>query len=294
MKQTAVKKAVIPVAGFGARFLPYTKAVPKMMLTIIDKPVLQIIVEEAVQSGIQEILFIVGRHSEIIRDYFTENRELSSALKISSGGKYLSLLDEITGLARYSFIEQTEQKGTAHAVALAEQFACGEPFLLMFGDDLMYNDGETVSSQLISAFEKTGKTVLGCNRVPIEDVPKYASVEFSDSSGRIYYADKITEKPPIEQVKSNLAPLGRYVCAPEVFDYIKKIKPGANGELQITDAFDLLAREGRAVAYEFEGKRYDTGDKLGYLKAVVEYSLRDERFGAAFNDYLKQLYGKED
>lgn len=284
-----VKKAVIPVAGFGTRFLPFTKAVPKMMLPIIDKPVLQIIAEEAVASGIEEILFIVGRHAEIIENYFTEDKEIESLLQKPSLECVKKRTEQVAQLAKFSFILQEEQKGTAHAVALAKQFACGEPFLLMFGDDLMYNEGTPVSLQLIKAFEETGKTVIGCKRVPFDDVPKYASVEFNEVNGRKHSITRIVEKPKREDVKSNLSPLGRYVCRSDIFDYIERTPVGANGEYQITDTFDLQAKDGVALAYEFEGVRYDTGDKLGYLKAVVEYSVRDKEFGEAFSQYLKEF-----
>ncbi len=284
-----VTKAVIPVAGFGTRFLPITKAVPKMMLPILDKPILQIIAKEAADSGITDILFIVGRHAEIIEQYFSADEELYARLEGDKYTKIMGKVKEVEGIANYFFTVQDKQLGTAHAVNLAKDFIGGEPFLLMFGDDLMYNDGKPVSAQLIEAYERTGKTVLGCKSVDINDVPKYASVEYSKQDGKLYFADKITEKPPLSQVKSTLAPLGRYVCTPDVFEYISKISPGANGELQITDAFDLQARDGRAVAYEFEGARYDTGDKLGYLKAVVEYALRDEDLGEEFKEYINGI-----
>ena len=284
-----IRKAVIPVAGFGTRFLPFTKSVPKMMLPVIDKPVLQIIVEEAVESGIDEVLFIVGNHSDIIEDYFSFDEELVSRLKDPSKRPYREAVERVSSLAKFSYVVQEEQKGTAHAVALAKDFTAGEPFLLMFGDDLMYNPSKPVSLQLIETYYKTGKTVLGCKRVPKEDVPKYASVEYSRVENGIYEMSRIVEKPPLSQVKSDLAPLGRYVCDADIFDYIGKIGLGAGGEYQITDAFDLQAKDGRAVAYEFEGVRYDTGDKFGYLKAVVEYSLRDGEYGARFSEYLKSI-----
>ena len=283
-----IKKAVIPVAGFGTRFLPFTKSVPKMMLPIIDKPVLHIIVQEAVDSGIEEVLFIVGQHSDIISDYFTENERLNEMLSNNGKEEYFAEVESVTKLAEFSFITQREQKGTAHAVSLAKDFTAGEPFLLMFGDDLMYSENKPVSAQLIDAYFKTGKTVLGCKKVPIADIPKYASVEYDKVDGRIYNMTRITEKPSPENIKSDLAPLGRYVCDPDIFKYIERIGIGANGEYQITDAFDLQAHDGRAVAYEFDGTRYDTGDKLGYLKAVVDFALRDETFGKDFKDYIAE------
>lgn len=284
-----VRKAVIPVAGFGTRFLPFTKAVPKMMLPVIDKPVLQIIVEEAIQSGIEEILFIVGRHADIIESYFTEDEEITRLLQKPNMQKYKEIVSSITGLAKFSFVVQTEQMGTAHAVSLAEEFVGGEPFLLMFGDDLMYSKQIPVSKQLIDVYCTVGKTVIGCKKVPFEDVPKYATVELSNIDGRIGEVSRIVEKPSPSEVISNLAPLGRYVCCGDIFDYIRKTPVGKNGEYQITDTYALLAKEGKLVSYEFEGVRYDTGDKLGYLKAVVEYSLRSDEFGDEFKKYLEEL-----
>jgi len=288
-----VKKAVIPVAGFGTRFLPFTKAVPKMMLPVIDKPVLQIIAEEAAESGIEEILFIVGRHAEIIKSYFTEDEEINELVKKPSLSAFKEKVQAITGLAEYSFAIQEEQRGTAHAVALAEEFAAGEPFLLMFGDDLMYNPNCPVSKQLIQAYERVGQTVIGCKRVPFEDVPKYATVELGNTDGRLGEVVRIVEKPALKDVISNLAPLGRYVCSGDIFNYIRKTPVGKNGEYQITDTFALLSNEGKLYSYEFEGKRYDTGDKLGYLKAVVEFSMRDEEFGKVFTEYLKEITNEE-
>ena len=288
-----VVKAVIPVAGFGTRFLPYTKAVPKMMLPIIDKPVLQVIVEEAAASGIEEILFIVGYRSEIIKDYFAENVELKSRLADKNASDSVSGVEKLCNRVKFYFTEQKEQLGTAHAISLAEQFVNGQPFLLMFGDDLMYTEGETVSSQLISAYCHTGKTVLGCKRVSEADIVKYASCEYDGNDGRVYNLTKIIEKPAENEVKSTLAPLGRYVCTPDIFDYIRKIGKGKNGEYQITDAFDLQAADSRVVAYEFEGSRYDTGDKLGYLKAVVDYALKDEKLGEDFLEFLKSTVSEK-
>lgn len=282
---TKIKKAVIPVAGFGTRFLPITKSVPKMMLPIIDKPILQLIVEEAVQSGIEEILFVVGRNADVITEYFSRDIELEQKLaKVSS--ESLDKVSAVSSLARYSFVVQNEQRGTAHAVSLARDFVGNEPFLLMFGDDLMYNPQNPVSKQLIEAFYKYEKTVIGCQNVPVEDVPKYASIEYNGCDGRAYFATKIVEKPKPGEFKSTLAPLGRYVCRADIFDYIDKLSVGANGEYQITDAYDLQMAEGLAVAYDFEGVRYDTGDKFGYIKAFTDFVLADNAFAEKYIDYL--------
>lgn len=288
-----VTKAVIPVAGFGTRFLPITKAVPKMMLPIIDKPILQLISEEAADSGITQILFIVGQNHEVIEEYFAgDDSDILERLSHPSKRELYAAVEHVSEIAEFSFAVQREQLGTAHAVAIAEDFVGGEPFLLMFGDDLMYNFGDTVSSQLLRVYERTGKTVIGCKRVPMKDVSKYASVEYDVQDGRTYNITRITEKPAPGEIKSNLAPLGRYVCTPDIFDLIRTLPVGANGEYQITDAFNLLSMAGRAVAYEFEGDRYDTGDKLGYLKAVVDYALRDDDLGVEFKKFLASVFDR--
>jgi UTP--glucose-1-phosphate uridylyltransferase len=289
-----VTKAVIPVAGFGTRFLPYTKSVPKMMLPIIDKPVLQFIVEEAVNSGITDILFVVGQHSEIIEGYFRNAPDLLNRLEADKYEEIRNELNKIVNQANYTFVVQNEQKGTAHAVALAESFANGEPFLLMFGDDLMRSEALPVSAQLISAYEQTGKTVLGCKKVSLDSITMYASAEYDAVDGRLYNLTKITEKPEISLVKSTLAPLGRYVCSNDIFDYIRKIGPGKNNEYQVTDAFNLQALDGKAVAYEFEGVRYDTGDKLGYLTAFVDFAMKDPELGRDFTNFIISKSDKRD
>mgnify|MGYP002771867412 CR=1 FL=1 len=229
-----VRKAVIPVAGYGTRFLPYTKAVPKPLLPILNKPAIQIISEEVVESGIEEILFIVGYKKDIIESHFNS---------------------------------------------------------VLFGDDVMYSDnGRPVIGQLIDIYEKYGKTVLGCKRVSMDDISKYASVEFDKIlENDVYNMVKVTEKPKKEDAKSDLAPLGRYICSPDIFDIIRTLKPGANNEYQFTDALDAEAHKNGAVAYVFHGTRYDMGDRLGYLKANIEYGLRDEELGGKLKGYLKEL-----
>ena len=260
-----VRKAVIPVAGYGTRFLPYTKAVPKPLLPILNKPAIQVISEEVVESGIEEILFVVGYKKEIIESHFDSAPELEKV-----------------------------QNGTASAVALAEDFVNGEPFAVLFGDDVMYSDsGRPVIGQLIDIYEKYGKTVLGCKRVSMDDISKYAAVEFDEVlEPDVYRMTKVTEKPKKEEAKSDLAPLGRYVCTPEIFDIIRDLKPGANGEYQFTDALDEMARTDGAIAYAFHGTRYDMGDRFGYLTANIEYGLRDEELRAKLTNYIKELAEK--
>lgn len=284
-----VKKAVIPVAGYGTRFLPYTKAVPKAMLPILNKPAIQVISEEVVSSGITDILFVVGYRSEVLEAHFAKSNRLDEALL---AGKKFALYDAVKypeTMARISFVEQKSLNGTAKAIEIAENFVNNEPFAILFGDDVMYNDGTPVIGQLIDKFEKTGKSVVGCKEVPLEDVPKYASVEYTEKIGELYKVSGIIEKPPIEKVKSRISPLGRYVVTPKIFDIIKTLTPTVNNEYQLTDALDKLAKSEGLNALIFEGKRYDMGNRLGYLKANIEFGLRDEELAAPLKEYLKTL-----
>lgn len=284
-----VRKAVIPVAGYGTRFLPYTKAVPKAMLPILNKPAIQIISEEVVKSGITDILFVVGYRSEVLEAHFAKSNRLDEVLL---AGKKFALYDAVKypeTMARISFVEQKALNGTAKAVEIAEHFVNNEPFAILFGDDVMYNDGAPVIGQLVECFEKTGKSVVGCKEVPLEDVPKYASVEYSEQNGNLYKVSGIIEKPPIEKVKSRISPLGRYVVTPKIFDIIKTLTPTVNNEYQLTDALDNLAKTEGLNALIFDGKRYDMGSRLGYLKANIEFGLRDEELSAELKAYLKTL-----
>lgn len=284
-----VRKAVIPVAGYGTRFLPYTKAVPKAMLPILNKPAIQVISEEVVKSGITDILFVVGYRSEVLEAHFAKSNRLDEVLL---AGKKFALYDAVKypeTMARISFVEQKALNGTAKAVEIAENFVNNEPFAILFGDDVMYNDGAPVIGQLVECFEKTGKSVVGCKEVPLEDVPKYASVEYGEQNGNLYKVSGIIEKPPIEKVKSRISPLGRYVVTPKIFDIIKTLTPTVNNEYQLTDALDRLAKTEGLNALIFDGKRYDMGSRLGYLKANIEFGLRDEELSAELKAYLKTL-----
>jgi len=285
-----VRKAVIPVAGYGTRFLPFTKAVPKPMLPILNKPALQIIAEEVVNSGITDILFIVGYKKEILESHFEKAEELESMLESKGKLDFLKEVQYPTNMANIKCVIQEVQNGTASAVALAEEFVNGEPFAVLFGDDVMYNAERPVTGQLIDVYEKYGKTVLGCKRVGFDAVTKYAAVEFDKVlEDDVYNMVKVTEKPKKEEAKSDLAPLGRYVCSPDIFNIIRDLKAGANGEYQFTDALDIEASKNGALAYVFKGTRYDMGDRLGYLKANIEYGLRDEELGDKLKEYLKEL-----
>lgn len=284
-----VRKAVIPVAGYGTRFLPYTKAVPKAMLPILNKPAIQIITEEVIKSGITEVLFVVGYKKEIIESHFGKADELEKVLLEKGKDEFYKSIKYPETMAKFHFVLQEELNGTAKAVEVAKDFVNGEPFAILFGDDVMYNDGTPVIGQLINLFEKTGKTIVGCKNVSREDVTKYASVIYDNCENNVYNAIEIIEKPKLEDVKSTISPLGRYVTTPEIFDIFKQLKPSASNEYQLTDALDILAKNGQVKALVFDGKRYDMGNRLGYLKANIEFGLRDSELSNDLKTYLKDL-----
>lgn len=285
-----VRKAVIPVAGYGTRFLPFTKAVPKPMLPILNKPALQIISEEVANSGITDILFIVGYKKEILESHFDAAPELEKMLADKGKTDYLEEVVYPEHMAKFTYKVQEVQNGTASAINLAKEFVGDEPFAVLFGDDVMYNETRPVIGQLIDVYEKYGKTVLGCKRVSMDVISKYASVEYDKIlENDVYNMTKVTEKPKKEEAKSDLAPLGRYVCSPGIFRIIDNLKPGANNEYQFTDALDLIARSEGSLAYVFDGTRYDMGDRFGYLKANIEYGLRDAELKDKLKEYLKEL-----
>ncbi len=284
-----IKKAVIPVAGFGTRFLPYTKAVPKAMLPILNKPAIQIILEEVVNSGIDEVLFVVGYKKEVIENHFIPQTELENVLLGKDKNEFYDAIKYPEKIAKIQFVQQTELNGTAKAIEIAKDFVGNEPFAILFGDDVMYNDGRPVIGQLIDVFNKTGKSVIGCKHVDKKDVPKYASVEYSSKDNNEYLVTKITEKPKLEDVKSTLSPLGRYVVTPDVFEIISNLKPTVNDEYQLTDALSIIASTSGMIALDFDGVRYDMGNRFGALKANIEFGLRDSEISADLKNYLKNL-----
>lgn len=288
MKQ--VKKAIIPVAGYGTRLLPETKALPKPMYPVLNKPSVQYIIQEAVDSGIEEVILIVGQHKEILKAHFSPAPELENVLK--TGGKQ-DLYNSVVypqNMCKITYIEQTEQLGTGHAVLIAEEHIGNEPFAVLFGDDVMANHGgKPVLRQLIDAYEKRDETVIAVKNVGFELVSKYASVEYKSNSGREYDVTKITEKPAPGTAKSDLSPLGRYVLKEGFFDVLRRIPRGKNGEYQLTDALDLEAKERGLIAYNFEGSRYDMGDVFGCLHANVETALSSPELKDKVKAYLKNL-----
>lgn len=289
-----IRKAVIPAAGFGTRFLPETKAMPKEMLPIVDKPTIQYIVEEIRASGIEQILIISGHAKRAIEDHFDSSPELEQHLYES--GK-IDLLREVRKVAsvKIHYTRQQYMRGLGDAILCAKDFIDGEPFGVILGDDVVYNaNGEPALRQLMDQYEKTGGTVIGCQVVRPEMVSSYGIVDGkpTDDPNLLKVKDMI-EKPSMEEAPSRFAALGRYVITPDVFEVLEQTKPGKGGEIQLTDALRVMARNGSVYAYNFTGKRYDTGNKLGYLKATVEFALRRPDLGPQFREYLKKLLADE-
>lgn len=283
-----VKKAIIPAAGYGTRFLPATKSMPKEMLTIVDKPAIQIIVEEAVAAGIEDILIITGRGKDMIQDHFDNTPELEAVLEKQGKAELLKIVQDVSNLANVHYVRQKEALGLGHAVLCAKTFVGNEPFVVMLGDDIVDSD-IPCTKQLIDAFETYQCSVVGVQPVDWSQVDKYGIVDAEEIKDRDLRVSGLVEKPALEEAPSNYAILGRYVLTPEIFDKLQNTKPGKNGEIQLTDALRGLLEDQGIVAHNFEGTRYDTGDKLGYLKATVEMGLRHSEVKDRFRAYLKAL-----
>lgn len=283
-----VKKAIIPAAGYGTRFLPATKSMPKEMLTIVDKPAIQIIVEEAVAAGIEDILIITGRGKDMIQDHFDNTPELEAVLEKQGKSELLKIVQDVSNLANVHYVRQKEALGLGHAVLCAKTFVGNEPFVVMLGDDIVDSD-IPCTKQLIDAFETYQCSIVGVQPVEWSQVDKYGIVEVEEIKDRDLRVRGLVEKPALDEAPSNYAILGRYVLTPEIFDKLQNTEPGKNGEIQLTDALRGLLEDQGIVAHNFEGTRYDTGDKLGYLKATVEMGLRHSEVKDRFREYLKTL-----
>ena len=287
--QKKVRKAVIPAAGLGTRFLPATKAQPKEMLPIVDKPTLQYIIEEAVASGIEEILIITGRNKKSIEDHFDRSVELEMELEKSGKEEMLKMVREISDMVNIHFIRQKEPRGLGHAILCAKTFVGNEPFAVLLGDDVVYNDNKPCLKQLIDCYEEYKTSVLGVQTVEPQDVNKYGIVGGLHIEDRVYKVKNLIEKPAVEEAPSNVAILGRYIITPKIFEILENTKPGKGNEIQLTDALLELIKHEAMYAYDFEGRRYDVGDKLGFLQATVEYALRKEELRDGFIEYLKTI-----
>ncbi len=284
-----IRKAIIPAAGLGTRFLPATKAQPKEMLPIVDKPTLQYIIEECVASGIEEILIITGRNKKSIEDHFDRSVELELELEKAGKEELLDMVNEISNLVNIYFIRQKEPKGLGHAIHCAKTFVGNEPFAVLLGDDIVYNENKPCLKQLIECYEEYNTSILGVQTVEKENVNKYGIVDGLHIENRVFKVKNLVEKPAIDEAPSNVAILGRYIITPQIFEILENTKPGKGGEIQLTDALLKLIEEEAMYAYDFEGTRYDVGDKLGFLKATVEYALRREPLKEDFMEYLKSI-----
>lgn len=287
-----VRKAVIPAAGLGIRFLPETKATPKEMLPIVDKPTIQYIVEEALAAGIEDILVITGRSKRAIEDHFDRSIELEMNLKEHGKEKELEVVRKISDI-RIHYIRQKEPRGLGHAILCAQQFIGDEPFAVLLGDDVV--DAKVPAlKQLIDVYEKTGSSVLGVQEVPLEKVSSYGIVaSHATDEPRTFTVSDMVEKPAVEDAPSRLAVLGRYVINPEIFAILEKTELGRGGEIQLTDALKVLAEQQTMYAYNFEGRRYDVGDKQGFLEATVEMALKRPDLRDKFLTYLQGIVAKE-
>ncbi len=283
-----VRKAIIPAAGLGTRFLPATKAQPKEMLPIVDKPTLQYIIEEAVASGIEEILIITGRNKSSIENHFDKSVELELELERSNKHELLREVQHISNMANIHYIRQKEAKGLGHAIYCAKSFIGNEPFAVLLGDDIVASEKPCLK-QIIDAYDEYKTTILGVQEVAMDDVSKYGIVDGIHIEDNIYKVRNLVEKPLVEEAPSNVAILGRYIIRPTIFEALESTEPGKGGEIQLTDALRELAKSEAMYACSFEGRRYDVGDKQGFLEATVEYALGREDLKQAFVEYILRV-----
>ena len=288
-----ITKAIIPAAGFGTRFLPATKSQPKEMLPVVDKPTIQYIVEEAVESGIEDILIVIGRYKSSIEDHFDRSVELE--MELEKKGKYdmLEQIQNIAGMANIQFVRQKTALGLGHAVYCARNFIGNEPFAVMLGDDIVDSPGYPCLKQMMDLYEKEQCSILGVKEVARQDLNKYGIVDGDKIGEGIYTVRSLVEKPKPEEAPSNVAIMGRYIITPEIFNILEKTAPGAGDEIQLTDALKTLALKEKMLAYAFKGRRHDVGDKLGFLQATVEFALQRDDLKDDFIAYLEQTVAKE-
>ena len=286
MKQ--IKKAIIPAAGLGTRFLPATKAMPKEMLPILDKPTIQYIVEEAARAGIEDIIIVTGKHKRAIEDHFDNQKELEMVLEEKGKTDLLEKVHYSTDLANIFYVRQKEQKGLGHAIYTARQFIGNEPFAVLLGDDIVESE-EPAIKQLMNVYEETGHSVIGVQEVPEHVTHRYGIIDPLEKQGRRYEVKQFVEKPEQGTAPSNLAIMGRYILTPEIFDYLKTQKEGAGNEIQLTDAIERMNSDVPVYAYDFDGNRYDVGEKLGFVKTIIEYALKDPKMKDELITFIKHL-----
>ncbi|RQM98285.1 UTP--glucose-1-phosphate uridylyltransferase [Staphylococcus warneri] len=286
MKQ--IKKAIIPAAGLGTRFLPATKAMPKEMLPILDKPTIQYIVEEASRAGIEDIIIVTGKHKRAIEDHFDNQKELEIVLQEKGKNDLLEKVQYSTDLANIFYVRQKEQKGLGHAIHTARQFIGNEPFAVLLGDDIVESETPAIK-QLMDVYDETGKSVIGVQEVAEEDTHRYGIIDPLEKSGLRYEVKKFVEKPKQGTAPSNLAIMGRYVLTPEIFDYLETQEEGAGNEIQLTDAIERMNAESQVYAYDFEGNRYDVGEKLGFVKTTIQFALNEDYMNKEIIEFIKSI-----
>ncbi|MCG7339094.1 UTP--glucose-1-phosphate uridylyltransferase GalU [Staphylococcus sp. ACRSN] len=283
-----IKKAIIPAAGLGTRFLPATKAMPKEMLPILDKPTIQYIVEEAVEAGIEDIIIVTGKHKRAIEDHFDNQKELEMILEEKGKQKLLDEVQHSSNLANMFYVRQKEQKGLGHAIWSAKQFIGNEPFAVLLGDDIVQSETPAIK-QLMNQYEETGKSIIGVQQVEENETHRYGIVDPESSNEGLFSVNKFVEKPKAGTAPSNLAIMGRYVLTPQIFDYLEKQEIGAGGEIQLTDAIERLNNKDKVYAYDFKGERYDVGEKLGFVKTTIQFALNNDEMSQDVIDYIKSL-----
>ncbi|WP_042354068.1 UTP--glucose-1-phosphate uridylyltransferase GalU [Bacillus rubiinfantis] len=288
-----VRKAIIPAAGLGTRFLPATKAMPKEMLPIVDKPTIQYIVEEAIASGIEDIIIVTGKGKRAIEDHFDFAPELEQNLLEKGKTELLDKVRYSTNLADIHYIRQKEPKGLGHAVWCARNFIGDEPFAVLLGDDIVQSEVPCLK-QLINNFEETHSSVIGVQKVPMEETHRYGIVDPGQQTGRRYQVNHLVEKPAPGTAPSNLAIMGRYVLTPEIFMFLDRQQTGAGGEIQLTDAMQELNQIQRVFAYDFEGKRFDVGEKIGFVKTTIDFALQNDELREEVLAYIKEIVKNEE
>lgn len=283
-----IRKAIIPAAGLGTRFLPATKAQPKEMLPIVDKPAIQYIVEEAISSGIEDIMIVTGRNKRAIEDHFDKSAELEMLLEEKGSEALLRTVRSVSQLADVHYIRQKQPLGLGHAVFCARKFIGNEPFAVLLGDDIIESEPPCLK-RMIDIYEQTKTSVIAVQEVPWADVNKYGIISPGETEGNLSFIRDLVEKPDRDQAPSNLAVIGRYILTPEIFGILETSEPGRGGEIQLTDALRILNRSRPMAAYPIEGQRYDVGDKLGYIEATIEMALRRDELKGPLEDYLRRL-----
>ncbi|WP_394580882.1 UTP--glucose-1-phosphate uridylyltransferase GalU [Cytobacillus firmus] len=283
-----IKKAVIPAAGLGTRFLPATKAQPKEMLPIVDKPTIQYIIEEAVESGIEDIIIVTGRSKRAIEDHFDKSVELEMLLERTGKHEMLEVVENISNLVDIHYVRQKEPLGLGHAVLCAKKFIGNESFAVLLGDDIVDSEVPALK-QMIDQYTKVQSSILGCNEVPRSEVYKYGIVNYSENTGDLFKVQSLVEKPAVEEAPSTQAIVGRYILTPAIFDMLEDVQPDKKGEIQLTDAIDSLLDKESIYSYIIQGNRYDVGDKFGFLQASIDFALKRPDLKDKLSAYLKEL-----